>query len=245
MSGDGAAQAIQRPDDKWQLRLPATATDAWPGLVDELRRDVAGTVITAASPDGELGHVLRAAGLLPVRRIQHWAVPIDTERLARIGLLAGDGPSPAWHPTAHRLLSVTDADLTAVVSLDNALRHEIPGTAGWQGTVTDLHADLDSAAFDPQLYLVAQDVRTGHLDGLIRVWLNDAGPRLGCIAVRASTRGTRVTGALIGAVATVLAQRGYRDITAETDADNHAAVRLARRLGAAAGRIEVEWEAAA
>jgi GNAT superfamily N-acetyltransferase len=242
VSGDGRAQAFRRPDDRWQLSLPATAPDAWPGLVAELRRDASGTVITAAPSDDDLEPLLRGAGLLPARRIQHWTVPIDAERLARIGLVPGAGPAHTWHPSTHRLLRVTDAELTAVVGLDNVLRHEIPGTAGWHGTVADLRDELDSAAFDPQLYLIAQDERTGRLDGLIRVWLNDAGPRLGCIAVRASARGTRVTGALISAVAAVLTQRGYAEITAETDADNRAAVRLARRLGAAAGRIEVEWE---
>lgn len=242
-SSDGHARALRRPDDKWQLQLPADTPGAWPDLVAELRRDVAGAVITAAPPDDDLEPTLRAAGLLPVRRIQHWIVPIDAERLARIGVLPGGRRPQGERPTTHRLLSVIDADPTAVVDLDNTLRHDIPGTAGWRGTVTDLREDLDSAAFEPELYLVAQDDRTGRLDGLIRVWLNETGPRLGCIALRTSVHGTRVTGALIAAVATVLTHRGFREITAETDANNRPAVRLARRLVAAAGPVEVEWEA--
>ncbi|MDR7381851.1 GNAT family N-acetyltransferase [Promicromonospora iranensis] len=240
-SRDGRARAVRRPDGRWQLRLPATAQDAWPELVGELRQGVTGTVITTAPEDPWSAPLLRAAGLVPVRRIQHWSVPIDAEYLAHIGVLPGDEPASPRHPTAHRLLRVTDADPAAVVSLDNTLRHEIPGTAGWQGTEADLREDLASAAFDPELYLVVQDKRSGDYAGLIRVWLNEDGPRLGCVAVRPAVRGTRVTGALIRAVATELVRRGYHRIIAETAATHRAAVRLARRLGASATRVEVEW----
>jgi GNAT superfamily N-acetyltransferase len=125
--------------------------------------------------------------------------------------------------------------------LDNALRDEIPGSSGWLGTVGDLRAELSDDDFDPELYLIAEHTSTGSYDGLVRVWNRRPVPRLGCVAVRADWRRSRLTTALLTAVARVLAGRGVREVTAETDEENRASMLLARRVGAVPGPVDVEW----
>ena len=232
---DGAqAHAVQRPDGQWYLRLP-DRTDTWPGLIESIARDTGGPLVTTEPEASDRESALRACGMVPRRRSRRWTIPVPPR-----GMRTGALPEPA-EPSHHTLISLADADLVRVADLDNALRAEIPGTVGWRGTAADLDDDMSTDAFDPALYLVARDDRTGAYDGLVRAWHNPDGPRLGCIGVRPQWRGPRLTVALLAAVGHVLADRGYEAVTAETDEENLPAVRLARRLGAHPGPVDVEW----
>ena len=217
------------------LRLPEDRPDAWPALVASIRLDVRGELVLEAAADAPavMADQLRVAGLTPRRRTQRWSIPVSVARLPHVA------------PDRHRLISVRDADLERVVNLDNALRDEIPGSSGWLGTVADLRAELSDDDFDPELYLVAEHASTGSYDGLVRVWNRRPTPRLGCVAVRSEWRRGRLTAALLGTVARVLAERGVPQVTAETDEENLASVRLARRVGAVLGPVDVEWVAPA
>lgn len=237
----GEAHAVRVPDGRWHVRLPPEREDIWATLLGQIHEDVGairpadprpheGELVVTADGDATAAQVaaLDAAGLAPARRIQHWTVPVGS--LAATGTVTADG---------HRLVPIDDADLERVVALDDALRDEIPGTAGWRGTVRFLQDEIDGE--DPSLYLIAEHTATGDYDGLIRVWNRARLPRLGCLGVRAGLRGSRVTAALLTAVGRVLADRGTTAVTTETDVGNHAVVRLARRLAAEPGRVEVEW----
>ena len=230
-TADGAAlQAIRRPDGAWSIQLPHDQPSAWPALVEAATRDGCGTLVLTrpAGEDDEHLLALQRAGFQRARTETIWRLPV-----AAI-------PTTAVR-TEHRLVPVTDLDPEAVVALDNAIRADIPGCEGWVATGAQLAATFDDADFDPALYLVAQHLRTGGLEGLVRVWDGRPDPRLGCIGVAASCRRTSLTLVLLQAVARTLEVRGVRYLTAETDHTNRASQLMATSCGGTAVETSVEW----
>lgn len=222
--------AALRPDAQWSLRLPGGASDeVWADLLRRATGDLAGPILTelpdALSPTRL--DALQTLGFQPARTEQHWSIPL--RRLPPITL------------DSHQLVHVTACDPAAVAELDNAIRADIPGTEHWQGTTDDLLASLDDEAFDPQLYLIARHRASGALDGLIRVWNNPEGPRLGCLGVRRRWRRTRLAAALVAAVVDVLADRGVPVLTTETDSANADSHAMAARVGGTT-RMVTEWQ---
>ncbi len=130
-----------------------------------------------ADQDDAYGRALRRAGFLPVRTETLWRLPVAA--IPTIPVRAG-----------HELVSVTELAPEDVAVLDNAIREDIPGTSGWQGTGAQLAESLDDPDFDPAMYLIARHPRTGSLDGLVRVWNRHPQPRLGCIGVTSPWRRT-------------------------------------------------------
>lgn len=138
--------------------------------------------------------------------------------------------TPVHDPRAGwRLLSAADADLNRLRELDEVIRDDIPGTRGWRWEPGEFRGETFGTGFDRQTYLIAID-RAGVYVGLVRVWLNPTGPRLGCIGVRAEHRRTRVTAALLGAVVANLARRGFETLDFEISLDNAASLALLRHL---------------
>lgn len=219
------AQAIRRPDGRWVLRLPEDS-GTWSTLVAAMPESIEPALFCAE--EGRAGDLLAGLGFTVGRTDQLWEVPVTSRKTP---IRSAD----------HDLVPVTACDAAAVTRLDNAIRAQIPGTAGWLGTVEDLRASLDDDDFDPGLYLVAVHRGTGSYDGLVRVWNSRPHPRLGCVGVRPEWRRTRLGPALLSAVSATLARRGVSRVVTETDVTNLDSHALAARNGAVPrGRI-VEW----
>lgn len=222
---DAAARAFQRPDGQWQLRLPEEVA-GWAALLATRPPELVHVVLT--NGEGDRGTELGRLGFVATRTEQLWRVPVR-------GLARG------FSTGRHDLREVTDCDLDQVTALDNAVRAQIPGSEGWEGTVSDLRESLVDDEFDPRLYLVAVHHDTGDYDGLVRVWDRRPDPRLGCVGVRASWRRTRLGPALLTAVASTLQQRGVTHVVTETDVHNRDSHALAARHGGVPVGRTVEW----
>lgn len=230
---DGAImRAVHRPDGAWSIRLPENHVAEWAALLSMATADISGAMLVSRPRDEgvEAESALRRVGFTPARSETVWRVPV-----AR--LLA----KPSVR-TEHRIVSVASLDAHAVAALDNSIRRDIPGTAGWVGTGAQLTASLDDPEFDPALYLVALHPRTGSLNGLIRVWKRAPEPRLGCIGVTRPWRRTRLALSLVQQIATTLHAMGVTHITAETDATNHDAHLMASHHGGEPIQATIEWQ---
>jgi RimJ/RimL family protein N-acetyltransferase len=141
--------------------------------------------------------------------------------------------------------SAADVDVDLLRALDDELRQEVPGTSGWRSSVAEFRAHtFEDPAFDPRTYLVAVDDSSGEHIGLVRIWMNPDGPRLGMLGVRGEHRRRGIGPALLRrALAAVLAV-GEREITTEFDATNGGSRAIAERLGArpVGTRIEYSYE---
>ena len=222
---DSGARAFRRPDGQGHLHLPEQ-TAGWAALLAARPAELVDVVLTA--DEGRSCTDLERLGFVATRIEQLWRVPVSG--LAR-GISTG----------RHDLREVTACDLDRVTALDNAVRAQIPGSEGWQGTVSDLQESLEDDEFDPQLYLVAVRHDTGDYDGLVRVWWRRPDPRLGCVGVRPSWRRTRLGPALLAAVAGTLQQRGVTYVVTETDVHNRDSQCMAARHEAIPVGRTVEW----
>jgi ribosomal protein S18 acetylase RimI-like enzyme len=135
-------------------------------------------------------------------------------------------------PAGLGVLSAADADITRLRRLDDALRQDVPGCAGWRWDAGQFRAETFGPFFDPATYLVAFDRASGEYAGLVRIWRNRAGPRLGLIATLARYRRRGVARALLGQTFAVLAARGDTSVVGEVDDTNVASLALLTRLGA-------------
>jgi hypothetical protein len=80
----------------------------------------------------------------------------------------------------HPFLHLDDVDLERLRLLDDELRQDVPGTAGWRWAHDDFVAETHSS---PSVYLVTPEYR-----GICRVWLREPTPRLGFVGVHRSAR---------------------------------------------------------
>ena len=230
-TADGAAlQAIRRPDGAWSIRLPHDQPSSWPALVEAATGDGCATLVLTCPAEQDQEHLLalQRAGFQRARTETIWRLPVAAILTTAVR-------------TEHRLVLVTDLDPEAVVVLDNAIRADIPGCEGWVATGAQLAATFEDPGFDPALYLVAQHLGTGGLEGLVRVWDGRPDPRLGCIGVAASRRRTSLALVLLQAVARTLEARGVRYLTAETDDTNRASQLMAINCGGTAVETSIEW----
>jgi RimJ/RimL family protein N-acetyltransferase len=137
---------------------------------------------------------------------------------------ACDPPPPFAHVRAD------EADLDRLRLLDDELRQDVPGTDGWRWDEDGFREETFQPAFDPALYLVAVD--GGEYVGIVRVWMNPRGPRLGFVGVRRSQRQHGLGRALVAAVFAELHSRGIAEVTTEIDDENVASRALLEGMGA-------------
>ena len=113
------------------------------------------------------------------------------------------------------------------------LRNLVPGTDGWAGDVQALRAELTSPEFDSSAYLVAVEQSSGTLAGLVRIWHNPSGPRLGLIGVLPAHRHKPLAAALLKEALSAAATWGFDEFVSQTSPANaHTYPRL-RRMGLA------------
>jgi ribosomal protein S18 acetylase RimI-like enzyme len=220
----GDVSAWLRPDSRCQLFFDMWRPDALGSLTDavagDLRRDLYVTL-----DDGELDalEAAVAAGFTEHRRESYYRIPTDTAMTAL---------ARARMPPGLDVLSAANADLNRLRLLDEALRQDVPGSSGWRWTQKDFERETFGRGFDPATYLVAVARDTGEYAGLVRVWMNREGARLGLIAMLAPFRRSGAASALLRLVFEVLRARGVASVTCEADDANVPSVSLLSTLGA-------------
>lgn len=168
--------------------------------------------------------ILADAGFIAARR--EVKVEVDVDRA-----LAAIGDPPL--PPGVAAISAADADLERLRLLDDKLRDDIPGTAGWRSTPAEFAEEtFDPPAFNPATYLVAVEERTGEYIGLVRVWMNRAGPRIGMFGVLRTHRRRGITLALLKRCLFAASELNHRMATSEYDETNEASAGVFERLGA-------------
>lgn len=181
------------------------------------------TVITHVPADRtDESRILIDNGFTVARREATVEVNLD-EALARI--------EAARLPDGVAAISAADADVERLRLLDDALRDDIPGTAGWRSTSEELADSLTDPEFDPRTYLVAVDERDGEYVGLVRVWMNRTRPRIGMFGVLPAYRRRGITLALLARCLRVARDEGNRAVTSDFDETNDASRCVFDRLG--------------
>ena len=220
----GEVSARLRPDNRWFLYFDTWRADACPPLADAVARDLGRDLhVTLEDAEYDALAACAQAGFAVHRRESYYRIPTDPV----VTGLAG-----AVLPAGLDVLSAAAADITRLRLLDDALRQDVPGSGGWRWDAEEFRAETFSPFFDPATYLVAVDRAGGEYAGLVRIWRNRAGPRLGLIAMLAQYRGRGVARALLGQAFTVLAARGDTSVVGEVDDTNVASVSLLTGLGA-------------
>ena len=218
----GRLRVLTRPDRRTCLYLRDVADEAYAPLVDAVlgmyEEDLYVEVDETADHARE---VLAARGFVPHRHEHHYAVPT--------GLPTADTAAPA----GFAFVSAADCDVDRLRELDDVLRQDVPGAAGWRNDPARF-ADqtFGDPEFDPATYLIAVVRATGDYAGLARVWIRPHGPRLGLIGVLPAFRRRGLAVALLTKVFGVLAARGHPDVVCEVDDTNTASNALVTGLGA-------------
>lgn len=220
----GAARVLRRPDDRRFVYLRGHRDGVRARLLGAVAAEVGTELSVGAAPDDEVARAATDLGFTVRRR----------ENVHRIPVRQQAGAMPA----GYTVLSAAAADLDRLRELDDAVRQDIPGCAGWHSTTAEFAGQLDSPDFDPATYLVAVD-RTGDYAGLVRVWRYRQ-PRLGCIAVLPAHRNLGLARGLLARVFAVLRDRGTAEVTAEADETNVPSTTLLRSLGATVVGAELE-----
>lgn len=243
----GEARAWLRPDRRCMVRLPRDVPGAWGDLAAALTTEAAAPLLVSVSAEDDAQFsALRRAGFRRKRLEQHWRIPVNNVLARLTQTVRHPDRDPAHDHTrgahAYEFVNARHTDLERLCALDNEIRGDIPGTAGWVGTVAELADSLDDDEFDPELYLVARARVDGAYVGLIRVWNRQPHPRIGCLGVVRAHRRTSLCLQLVVAVSTPLVDRGIEAVTTETDLSNSASHTMARRMGAEPTGISAEWE---
>jgi len=220
----GEVRARLRPDNRWFLYFDTWRADAYPPLADAVARDLGSDLyVTLEDAEYDALDACAQAGFAVNRRESYYRIPADRA----VAGLAG-----AVLPAGLDVLSAADADITRLRRLDDALRQDVPGSEGWRWDAEEFRTETFGPFFDPATYLVAVDRASGEYAGLVRIWRNRAGPRLGLIATLARYRRRGVARALLGQAFGVLAARGETSVTCEVDDTNVASVSWLTGLGA-------------
>jgi ribosomal protein S18 acetylase RimI-like enzyme len=220
----GEVRARLRPDNRWFVYFDTWRADAYPPLADAVAHDLGRDLyVTLEDAEYDALDACVQAGFAVHRRESYYRIPADRA----VAGLAG-----AVLPAGLDVLSAADADITRLRRLDDALRQDVPGSEGWRWDAEEFRAETFGPFFDPATYLVAVDRASGEYAGLVRIWRNRAGPRLGLIATLARYRRRGVARALLGQAFAVLAARGETNVTCEVDDTNVASVSWLTGLGA-------------
>jgi ribosomal protein S18 acetylase RimI-like enzyme len=230
----GAVRAFLRPDHRWFVAFDTCREDSYAPLLTCVAEDVRGDLYAIASDadDQALDRFARL-GFTVNRRESHYIIPT--------GHVAAGLPASAELKNIV-IITALNADEDEIRLLDDALRQDVPGTAGWKWDPGDFREEtFDSPRFDPATYLIAVDTRSAEYVGLVRVWNTPGRPRLGLIGVLRAYRRRGLATMLLAQVFRTLRQQDKAEVTAEVDDDNIASRSLLLRFGARrkSGFVEV------
>jgi ribosomal protein S18 acetylase RimI-like enzyme len=235
----GEANAMLRPDRRWFVSVDTWVADSFLPLVsavaDDLRQDLYTTV-----DEGDQAELRKwsAAGFTVLRREHHYLIPTAPDRTRLPGAVLPGAVLPA----GMSLVSADAVDEYGLRLLDEALRHDVPGTDGWINDPQEFREqNFDERRFDPATYLVAVDDASQAFAGFARVWKHPRQPRLGLVGVTPAYRRRGLAKLLLAAVFAPLCERGISEVAAEADAADPAANALLARIGArrVGGSIEL------
>ena len=221
----GAVMAQARPDDRTFLTFVEGRPDAMGPLshavVEALGRSVYAGVDAA---EGEAEAALRSAGFVTELTAERFCIAF-APILGRL--------DRAWVPSGMRIQSADTVDEARLFELDNRLRQDVPGTDGWRGDRKWVHEELaETPPFDPTAYLVGVVRETGEYAGLVRIWRNPSGPRLGLVGVLRPFRTTSLAAALLKHALGAAATWGHVTFTTETSLTNRAIHPRLKKLAA-------------
>ncbi len=220
----GAVTAFLRPDDRWFVNFDAGEDASYQPLLLAVAANTGSDLYATVDETDEQALAMFARlGFTVNRRESNVLIPTDPDIT---GLTDIDEPDDMV------IISAVDADEDELRLLDDALRQDVPGTAGWTWNPGDFHEETFDSQFDPATYLIAVERTSGQYVGLVRVWSMPGRPRLGLIAVRRSYRRRGIASTLLARAFRVVYERGETDVTAEVDATNSPSVSLLTRLGA-------------
>ncbi len=219
----GVVSARSRPDGRTFLKFGIADRAAYEPLVeavDESLRRPLTTIVDAAATDDVAA--LEATGFRTEVRGEAFRIPFeDALRLVR----------RAWLPVGYVVRQVDAVDEQALFRLDNAIRDLVPGTDGWVGDRAAFHAELIAPECDPSAFLVAMERASGELVGLVRIWRNPSGPRLGLIGVLPQHRSRPLAAELRRRALTAASTWGFGHIVSETSPDNARTYPRVQRMG--------------
>lgn len=209
----GAVVTWLRPDDRMFLTFKVEDPQAFEPLV----KAVATALHRSLSTTVDLGDADRVAALVDcgfeVETVgEGFRIPFS-EVLPMV--------RRAWVPSGYRIDSVADVDERKAFALDNEIRNLVPGTDGWNGDPDWFHDELHSPEFDRDAYLIAVEQATDRYIGLLRIWRNPNGPRLGLIGVLPHHRGKPIAAALLKQGLEAASGWGNDSFVTETSPSNH------------------------
>jgi hypothetical protein len=127
--GVGGAQVVSVGEQQRHVHSDARGDGTWradasPPLADAVARDL-GRDLYVTLEDGEYDALdaCAAAGFAVHRRKSYYRIPTDP---------AVTGLAGAVLPAGLDVLSAADAEITRLRLLDDALRQDVPGSAGWR-----------------------------------------------------------------------------------------------------------------
>lgn len=213
----GRAHVLHRPDRRTFVAVDAWHADVGAALLDEVVVAVPGPLHAVLGEDDAVQLALFGlAGFAEARREDEVLVPVRTGPADRPGIT---------------VVSATEVGVDRLARLDEQLRADVSGCAGWVTTAAEMSDQLDRPWFDPETYLVA--AAGDDLAGLVRIWRRREGvPRLGLVGVRPAYRRRGLATALLHRAFAPLAARGVTEVSAEADAANAPAQALLRSFGA-------------
>ena len=212
-----------RPDDRMFLHF--VGHDGAFGPLGEMAGETLGrpvhAIVDTASREGV--DSLQRAGFEPEVASEAFEIRFD----AALAWLRR-----AWVPAGFRIVAADAVDEDRLFDLDNTLRRDTPGTDGWRGDREWFREEFtESPPFDPTAYLVAIHECDDYA-GLVRIWRNPSGPRLGLIGVIPKYRNTTIAAALLAQALTAAATWGFDTFTTETSLSNRVIHPRMARLGA-------------
>ena len=222
----GAVSAFLWPNDRWFIAFDVDedGDDAHEALIAAVAQNTGSDLhATAEDTDDQALELFGRLGFTVNRRESSFLIPTDP-RLTGLHATA--------EPDGVVIISAIDADEDQLRLLDDALRQDVPGAAGWKWDPGGFHEETFDAQFDPATYLVAVDAYNGEYIGLVRVWNSPGQPRLGLIAIVRRCRRRGLASILLARAFAVLHERGTNEITAEVDDTNSASRALLLGLGA-------------
>jgi ribosomal protein S18 acetylase RimI-like enzyme len=230
----GVVKALLRPDERCFVFFDSCRAEAYEPLLAAVRRELGCDLyVTVDEADDEGRALYERLGFVVNRRESEYLIP-TAPQVTGLGGVEG--------PRGFVLIGANQVAEDRLRVLDDTLRQDVPGTDGWRWDEAGFREEtFASPSFDPTTYLIAIEKTSGDYAGLVRVWNNFMGPRLGLIAVVPRYRRRGLAKALLARAFGVLHERGQTQVSAEVDDTNVASTSLLEALGArrTGGSIEL------
>lgn len=228
----GRGHALHRADGRAFISIDTWVDDVFIAIAEAMTQDLPAPVYTVVADD-DREHLGRWSmlGFRDNRREDEYAIPTAPE---------ATGLGTALLPAGFTLVGADRVDEGRLRGLDQTLRQDVPGYAGWINDPEEFHRlTFENRFFDPATYLVA--VHESEYVGLVRILGLPRQPRLGLIGVLPEYRRRGLARAMLAAALRPLHERGVTTVSAEADESNPASRVLLKGVGAirTGGAIEL------